>query len=279
MDMTVSSRVTLFASPSFAASYAAAVEFARAQPDAEDDLRVLAPADGGRWRVEDLETVMFAAALRPTVRNLLVLERADDISDDGMTRLLKTFEEPPAPTWFLLCVRDPDTLPGPVRGRVHRVEYVPSPPADVVAAAMVAGGADPAEAAAVASAVHPRTELAPLIGTKAVAALEELAAATVWPLSAAAAAAAASAVDAVAAAAKPPGGRSSDLERWRTALKRDLAAMALQRWQQAVSSELFAAAAARRQIRHVEAAARRLDSAASLLDRGAPVPAAFAALA
>jgi DNA polymerase III delta prime subunit len=269
------SQVIAFVSPSLAASNAAALTFAAAQPDGVDDVKVLTPAEG-RWKVDDLDAVIAAAAMRPVVRNLLVIERADDMTDLVVARLLKTFEEPAAPTWFLLCVRTVASMPVPVQGRIHTTVTVASPDVAVVVEELAAAGVTREEAEAIGLLCHPRTELAPYL-TRSVAEMTELMSALRWPVDAAQVSAACAGIDRAAKSAKPSKVKGADLDRWRTALKRDLANLVIDRWRAATSKALLEAVQHRRPIGPFNATAGALDRAESLLERDAPVQAAFSA--
>lgn len=84
------------------------------------DRIVLEPAEG-RWSTADIAVVHRVAGRMPIQRTGLVLRDGDSLTSRHYDQLLKTFEEPPAPTWFLLCLRTLDQVPPAIRGRAAAV--------------------------------------------------------------------------------------------------------------------------------------------------------------
>ncbi len=95
-----------------------------------NDLRVVEPT-GQAWSVDELGTEVCApAALRPTVRNVIVIVGADRMAPMAADKLLKTVEEPGADTLFLACCTDRNRLSATVLGRVSNILEVATPPAE-----------------------------------------------------------------------------------------------------------------------------------------------------
>jgi hypothetical protein len=137
-------------------------------PDAVlSDLRVITPT-GDRWTVEEIETQLFAVVRRaPAVRHVIVIDAADRMDARLADRLLRTLEEPPSPTTFVLCVEDLASLAPTVQGRVEQiVEILPAAPTERAEALAAAGVARPAAETAVRLAGRAVT-LAPLLAADA----------------------------------------------------------------------------------------------------------------
>ncbi|MBA2720655.1 MAG: hypothetical protein H0U52_15650 [Chloroflexi bacterium] len=85
-----------------------------------------------------------------------IVERADRLTDDAQTALLKTLEEPPAGVTIILCADDEDRLLPTVRSRCARLRLGPVATRDVEAILADGGIADPALAARLARIVSGR---------------------------------------------------------------------------------------------------------------------------
>lgn len=90
----------------------------------------------------DKPTVISVAALEPVLgqahrkpadgaRQVFVVEPADALEPEGIARYLKTLEEPPATTVFLLLTTRPERLPDTVRSRCRRLAFPPLPLVEV----------------------------------------------------------------------------------------------------------------------------------------------------
>ncbi len=101
--------------------------------------------------VDQVEEMMKEAFTSPfeAERKVIVLTEADRLNEPAANKLLKTLEEPPARTHFLLLSEAPDELLPTVRSRCQRIDFAALSDADV-AAALVAGGVGPEAAAAAA---------------------------------------------------------------------------------------------------------------------------------
>jgi DNA polymerase-3 subunit delta' len=122
------------------------------------DLHRLAPAGpgdqiriGGRDRPEDgtvrrLIADLVLLAVEGGAR-VAILERADRLTDDAQTALLKTLEEPPAGVTIVLCADDEDRLMPTVRSRAARIRLGPVAVREIESILAETGGTEPAIAA------------------------------------------------------------------------------------------------------------------------------------
>ena len=101
--------------------------------------------------VDQVEEMMKEAFTSPfeAERKVIVLTEADRMNEPAANKLLKTLEEPPARTHFLLLSEAPDELLPTVRSRCQRIDFAALSDADV-AAGLVAAGVSPEAAAAAA---------------------------------------------------------------------------------------------------------------------------------
>ncbi|HEY4410841.1 MAG TPA: DNA polymerase III subunit delta' [Acidimicrobiia bacterium] len=122
----------------------------RARSSRHPDVIEVEPA-GTFVVVDQVEEMMKEAFTSPfeAERKIIVVTEADRMNEPAANKLLKTLEEPPARTHFLLLSEAPDELLPTVRSRCQRIDFAALSDADV-AAALVAGGVDPAAASAAA---------------------------------------------------------------------------------------------------------------------------------
>ena len=78
---------------------------------------------------------------------IAIIERADRLTDDAQTALLKTLEEPPAGVTIVLCADDEDRLLPTVRSRSARIRLGPVATREIEAILSDAGVAEPPVAA------------------------------------------------------------------------------------------------------------------------------------
>jgi hypothetical protein len=148
-------------------------------PDPLSDLTVASP-DGDTWSVEEVDDrIVAAAALRPVRFNVVVVDRAAHMSARAFDRLLKTVEQPPAPTWFILVATDASKLPATVSGRLAQVVMLQRRHGTAFVEALAAAGAPAAEAPEVARLCGELVEVA-LAVVAAAGALEDLRALDLW---------------------------------------------------------------------------------------------------
>jgi DNA polymerase-3 subunit delta' len=99
--------------------------------------------------VAEMRGVVARSARRPVLGRwqVVVIEDADRLTEQAANALLKMVEEPPERTVFLLCVPSlhPDDVPLTIRSRC-RLVTLRTPPAEAIAAVLVADGVDEATA-------------------------------------------------------------------------------------------------------------------------------------
>jgi DNA polymerase-3 subunit delta' len=111
---------------------------------------------GGRGRSQpDSETTILlreiAASPREGTRKVIVADRFDTATPEAIGRLLKAIEEPPDSAIVILLEEEVPPEQATISSRCARVDFGPLPPS-TVAAALVAQGTDPADAAVAAEA-------------------------------------------------------------------------------------------------------------------------------
>lgn len=117
------------------------------------DVLVLEPGDSGSIKIEQVRDVVDRAAYRPFEgrRRVVIIDEADALVPAAQNALLKTLEEPPSMSVFILVTARPDVLLSTVRSRCPRLNFRPLSPNDI-AAALVARGQTETGARAVAAA-------------------------------------------------------------------------------------------------------------------------------
>ncbi|HKY66285.1 MAG TPA: ATP-binding protein, partial [Acidimicrobiales bacterium] len=123
-----------------------------ARVEQHPDLRVVEP-EGNTFRRTDAERVVRSATLAPVEgrRKVVVATGCEDMEDEAAGLLLKTVEEPPASTVFVLLTTEivPELVT--IASRCVRID-VPALPTEAVAGRLVAEGVDPERAATAAAA-------------------------------------------------------------------------------------------------------------------------------
>ncbi len=102
------------------------------------DVIVLAPGDSGSIKIDQVRDVIDRAGYRPFEgrRRVVIVDEADALVHGAQSALLKTLEEPPSASVFLLVSSMPDALLETVRSRCPRLRFGPLAPADVAAVLM-----------------------------------------------------------------------------------------------------------------------------------------------
>jgi DNA polymerase-3 subunit delta' len=115
-----------------------------ARAERHPDLRVLVRDKPTVISVEALVPVLERAHQKPLEgeRQVFVVDPADALEPEGVARYLKTLEEPPLGTVFVLVTTRAERLPDTVLSRCRRVRF-PPPRAEDVAARLVAEGVEP----------------------------------------------------------------------------------------------------------------------------------------
>jgi DNA polymerase III subunit delta' len=116
------------------------------------DVLIIEPGDSGSIKVEQVRDAIDRAAFRPFEgrTRVVIVDEADALVGPAQNALLKTLEEPPPASVFLLVTSRPDALLATVRSRCPRLRFRPLSDADV-AAILVRLGRSPEEARGVAA--------------------------------------------------------------------------------------------------------------------------------
>jgi DNA polymerase III subunit delta' len=119
------------------------------------DVLVIEPGDSGNIKVDQVRDAIERAAYRPFEgrRRVVIIDEADALVPEAQNALLKTLEEPPSASVFVLISGRPDLLLPTVRSRCQRLRFGPLSAADVARVLIRDRGlsADAAHAAAAAS--------------------------------------------------------------------------------------------------------------------------------
>ncbi len=116
------------------------------------DVLLIKPQDSGVIKVDQVRDAVDRAAYRPFEgkRRVVIVDDADALMPQAQNALLKTLEEPPSASVFLLVTARPDALLATVRSRCPQLRFrVLS--VEEVAGALRSRGASEAEARAVAA--------------------------------------------------------------------------------------------------------------------------------
>jgi DNA polymerase-3 subunit delta' len=119
------------------------------------DVLIVEPGENGSIKVDQIREIIDRAAYRPFEgrRRVVIVDGADTLLAGAQNALLKTLEEPPPSSVFILVTARPDMLLATVRSRCPRLQFRPLG-ADVIASALVARGLSEAEAHATAVAAQ-----------------------------------------------------------------------------------------------------------------------------
>ena len=118
------------------------------------DVLVVEPGDTGSIKVDQVRAAIERTAYRPFEgrRRVVIVDDADAMEAPPQNALLKTLEEPPAASTFVLVTSRPDVLLPTVRSRCQRIRFGPISPAEVASVLMRDHGFEEREAHAAATA-------------------------------------------------------------------------------------------------------------------------------
>jgi len=102
------------------------------------DVLLIEPGDSGAIKIDQVRDAIERSAYRPFEgrRRVVILDEADAMNADAQNAVLKTLEEPPAASTFVLVTSRPDMLLPTVRSRCQRLRFGRLSPADVASVLM-----------------------------------------------------------------------------------------------------------------------------------------------
>ena len=117
------------------------------------DVLLIEPGETGTIKVDQVRDAIERAAYRPFEgrRRVVIVDDADAMVIEAQNALLKTLEEPPSGSMFVLVTSRPDLLLPTVQSRCQRLRFGRLSPGDVAAVLMRSHGYQPADAHASAS--------------------------------------------------------------------------------------------------------------------------------
>ena len=97
------------------------------------DVLLIEPGDTGTIKIDQIRDAIERSAYRPFEgrRRVVIVDDADAVNEEAQNALLKTLEEPPAASTFVLVTSRPDVLLPTVRSRCQRLRFGRLSPADV----------------------------------------------------------------------------------------------------------------------------------------------------
>src|SRR4051794_11384265 len=97
------------------------------------DVLVIEPGDSGSIKTEQVRDAIDRSAYRPFEgkRRVVVIDGADQLVLNAQDAILKTLEEPPSASVFVLVTDRPDVLLPTVRSRCQRLRFGPLTPSEV----------------------------------------------------------------------------------------------------------------------------------------------------
>jgi DNA polymerase-3 subunit delta' len=89
------------------------------------DVLVIEPPDAGATKIEFVRAAIAATAYRPFEGRcrVVIIDEADHLTDDAESALLKSLEEPPAGSVFILVTSRPETLRATIRSRCSQLRF------------------------------------------------------------------------------------------------------------------------------------------------------------
>jgi DNA polymerase-3 subunit delta' len=116
------------------------------------DVLIVQPGESGAIKVDQVRDIVDRAAYRPFEgrRRAVIVDDADALVPAAQNALLKTLEEPPPSSVFMLVTARPDVLLPTVRSRCPQLRFRPLSPSDI-ASVLIARGYSDSDARAVAA--------------------------------------------------------------------------------------------------------------------------------
>jgi DNA polymerase-3 subunit delta' len=126
------------------------------------DVLIIEPGDSGSIKVDQIREAIERSTFRPFEgrRRVVVVDEADAMIVEAQNALLKTLEEPPPSSVFVLVTTRPELLLPTVRSRCQRLRFGRLSPSEVAGVLMKSHGYETAEAHAAASAADGSVGLA-----------------------------------------------------------------------------------------------------------------------
>lgn len=117
------------------------------------DVLVIEPGETGSIKVDQVREAIERSAYRPFEgrRRVVIVDDADEVLPEAQNALLKTLEEPPPASMFVLVTSRPDVLLPTVRSRCQRLRFGRLAPGDVAQVLIDAHGMTVADAHAAAA--------------------------------------------------------------------------------------------------------------------------------
>jgi len=117
------------------------------------DVLVIAPPDAGATKIDVVRPAIAATAYRPFEGRcrVVIIDDADLLTDDAQNALLKSLEEPPRGSVFILVTSRPETLLTTIRSRCSQLRFGRLAAGDVARLLVERHGYDAAEAHAAAA--------------------------------------------------------------------------------------------------------------------------------
>ena len=117
------------------------------------DVILVEPGETGSIKIEQARDIIDRASYRPFEgrRRVVIIDEADTLVREAQNALLKTLEEPPPGSVFILVSSRPDALLPTVRSRCPRLRFGRLSAAEVAAALVQAHGYEEADARAAAA--------------------------------------------------------------------------------------------------------------------------------